>query len=72
MSRVGVYRDDDRFGHGTASNNWENLSNEEYLPFIRITGDVVWKQNADELMTGEQLAAKALESLRTALEQAAL
>jgi len=72
--RVGVYRDDDRFGHawGTASNKWENLSTEEYLPFIRIKGDVIWQQNTDELITGEQVAAKALESLRAALEQAVL
>ena len=56
--RVGVYRDDDRFGHagGTASDKWENLTTEEYLPFIRIKGDVVWKQNTDELITGEQSA----------------
>lgn len=72
--RVGVYRDDDRFGHasGTLSAKWTNLSAEEYLPFIRLTGEVMWKRNADEVITGDQLAAKALESLRAALEQAAL
>jgi hypothetical protein len=72
--RVAVYRDNDRFGRasGIASNDWEMLTTDEYIPFIRISREVVWQQDSAELMKAEQVAANGFESLLAALKEAAL
>ena len=52
---------------------WDIISKDDFKPSFRKLNEVVWKRDGDDhTLTGEQLAADALEKFRAEIEQAAL